>query len=52
MAREKTGSIFKRKSGKKITWGARLVYIDDQGKRRDLQRRAESMAQAKEIQER
>lgn len=52
MARARTGSIFKRTKGKKITWWARLVYIDDHGKRRDLQRRAESMAHAKEIQER
>ncbi len=52
MARERTGSIFKRQRGKKITWWARLTYIDDQGKRRDLQRRAENMAHAKEIRER
>jgi hypothetical protein len=42
MARERTGSIFKRQRGKKTTWWARLVYIDDHGKRRDLQRRAET----------
>jgi hypothetical protein len=52
MARERTGSIFKRQRGKKTTWWVRLVYIDDHGKRRDLQRRAENMAHAKEIQER
>lgn len=52
MARERTGSIFKRQKGKKITWWARLTYIDDKGKRRDLQRRAEGMAHAKEIRER
>jgi integrase len=51
MARERTGSIFKRTKGKKTTWWARLTYIDDQGKRRDLQRRADNMAHAKEIQE-
>lgn len=52
MARERTGSIFRRTKGKKTTWWARLTYINNQGKRRDLQRRADNMAHAKEIQER
>jgi integrase len=52
MARQRTGSIFKRTKGKKTTWWARITYTDDHGKRRDLQRRAENMAHAKEIQER
>jgi hypothetical protein len=52
MARERTGSILKRRKGKTFTWWARLTYVDDQGKRHDLQRRADNMAHAKEIQER
>ncbi len=53
--RQRTGSIFKRESvnkqtGKKeITWWARLTYIDDQGRHRDLQRRAENKTNAREI---
>ncbi|CAN5890028.1 hypothetical protein BH18ACI4_BH18ACI4_16470 [soil metagenome] len=50
MAKERTGSIVKRKArrkGEKPSWWARVTYIDPVlGKRRDLQRRAESKADA------
>lgn len=50
MARQRSGSTFKRGSGKNATWWARLTFIDEvTGKRRDLQRRAESKAHAEEI---
>src|SRR5262249_18801397 len=35
--------------GKARTWWARLVYTDENGKRRDLQRRATSKANAREL---
>lgn len=50
MARQRSGSTFKRGKGKKITWWARLTFIDEvTGKRKDLQRRAESKAHAEEL---
>lgn len=53
MGRKRTGSIFKRVNGKKITWWARLTFTDDAtGKRRDLQRRAESQADARDVRDR
>jgi integrase len=52
MGRERSGSTFKRGKGKKITWWARLTFIDEvTGKRKDLQRRAESKAHAEELRE-
>lgn len=52
MARQRTGSILKRSKGKKVTWWARLTFIDEvTGKRRDLQRRAENKAHAEELRE-
>mgnify|MGYP001447633776 CR=1 FL=1 len=53
MAKERTGSIVKRKprtKGEKPSWWARITYIDPvSGKRRDLQRRAESKAHARDL---
>lgn len=50
MARQRSGSVFKRGKGKKITWWARLTFIDEvTGKRKDLQRRADSKAHAEEL---
>jgi integrase len=53
MAKERTGSIVKRKprtKGEKSSWWARITYIDPvSGKRRDLQRRAESKAHARDL---
>lgn len=50
MARQRSGSVLKRGKGKKITWWARLTFIDEvTGKRKDLQRRAESKAHAEEL---
>jgi integrase len=53
MARERTGSIIKRKPRKKgdnITWWARVTYTDPvTGKRHDRQRKAENKAHAKEL---
>jgi integrase len=50
MAKERTGSIVKRRlrrKGEKPSWCARVTYIDPvSGKRRDLQRRADSKADA------
>jgi hypothetical protein len=50
MAKERTGSIVKRRprrKGNKPSWWARVTYIDPvSGKRRDLQRRADSKADA------
>ncbi len=50
MAKERTGSIVKRRprrNGEKPSWWARVTYIDPvSGKRRDLQRRADSKADA------
>lgn len=45
------GSIIKRKKGSsKVTWWARVVYVDaDTGKLRDLQRRADSKAHAGDL---
>jgi|SRR5215831_152953 len=52
MAKERTGSIVRRKprqKGDKPSWWARVTYIDPvTGKRRDLQRRATSKADAKD----
>jgi len=52
MVRERTGSIVKRKprmKGEKPSWWARVTYIDPvSGKRRDLQRRAENRADARD----
>ncbi len=52
MAKERTGSIVKRKprrKGEKASWWARVTYIDPvSGKRRDLQRRADSKADARD----
>jgi len=52
MAKERTGSIVKRKprrKGDKPSWWARVTYIDPvTGKRRDLQRRADNKADAKD----
>lgn len=52
MAKERTGSIVKRKprsKGEKPSWWARVTYIDPvTGKRRDLQRRADSKADARD----
>ena len=49
----RTGSIVKRKprrKGAKATWWARVTYIDPKtGKRRDLQRRAESKAHGRDL---
>ena len=41
--------VFKRGEGKKATWWARFTFVDETGKKRDLQRRAESQLHAKEI---
>ena len=53
MARERTGSIIRRKPRKKgdsITWWARVTYTDlVTGKRHDRQRKAENKAHAKEL---
>jgi hypothetical protein len=46
MPRTRQGSVLKRKDGS--IW-ARITYIGSDGKRRDLQRRAESRTQAREI---
>jgi len=44
---EVKGSIFKRKDGSKITWWARVRYVDPEtGKVKDLQRRATSKTNA------
>jgi integrase len=44
------GSIIKRTKGKKVSWWARVIYVDpDTGKTRDLQRRAESKAKAGDL---
>jgi hypothetical protein len=52
MAKERTGSIVKRKprrKGEKASWWARVTYIDPvSGKRRDLQRRADGKADARD----
>jgi len=52
MAKERSGSIVKRKprtKGEKPSWWARVTYIDPvTGKRRDLQRRADSKADARD----
>lgn len=52
MAKERTGSIVKRKArtkSEKPSWWARVTYIDPvTGKRRDLQRRADSKADARD----
>ena len=52
MAKERTGSIVRRKprrKGEKASWWARVTYVDPvSGKRRDLQRRADSKADAKD----
>ncbi|MDQ2855762.1 MAG: site-specific integrase [Acidobacteriota bacterium] len=52
MAKERSGSVVKRKprtKGEKPSWWARVTYIDPvTGKRRDLQRRADSKADAKD----
>lgn len=52
MARERTGSILKRRprrKGEKPSWWARVTYVDPvSGKRRDLQRRAENRADARD----
>ncbi len=52
MAKERTGSIVKRKprtKSEKPSWWARVTYIDPvTGKRRDLQRRANSKADARD----
>jgi integrase len=52
MAKERTGSIVKRKprrKGDKPSWWARVTYIDPvTGKRRDLQRRADNKADARD----
>src|ERR1700754_1063493 len=51
--RARTGSIVKRKprrKGAKATWWARVTYIDPKtGKRRDLQRRGQSKAHARDL---
>lgn len=53
MAKERTGSIVKRKprrKGEKPSWWARITYTDAvTGKRHDRQRRAESKAHAKDL---
>ena len=46
---KRTGSVFSRGEGKDRTWWARLIYTDEGGKRRDLQRRATSKAKAREL---
>src|SRR5919205_3157830 len=52
MARQRSGSVFKRVKGKKVTWWARLTFVDEvTGKRKDLQRRAENKAHAEELRE-
>ena len=52
MAKERSGSVVKRKprtKGEKPSWWARVTYIDPvTGKRRDLQRRADSKADARD----
>ncbi len=50
---KRSATVFSRGKGKDRTWWARFIYVDElTGKRRDLQRRAESKAHAKEIGER
>jgi hypothetical protein len=53
MAKEGTGSIVKRKpqsKGEKPSWRPRVTYTDSvSGKRRDLQRRAESKTHARDL---
>ena len=46
---KRTGSVFSRGEGKNRTWWARFIYVDETGKRRDLQRKATSKAHAREI---
>jgi hypothetical protein len=43
--------VFKRGEGKSATWWARFTFVDETGKKRDLQRRAKSQLHAKEIRE-
>jgi hypothetical protein len=43
--------VFKRGEGKNATWWARFTFVDETGKKRDLQRRAKSQLHAKEIRE-
>lgn len=48
--RTRTGSVVKRKKGGKVTWWARVTFVDRRtGKRRDIQRRAENKAHAREL---
>jgi integrase len=48
----KKRGVFKRGRGRKATWWARLVFVDENGKRHDLQRRADSEAHAVELRRR
>ncbi|HEV7859082.1 MAG TPA: tyrosine-type recombinase/integrase [Pyrinomonadaceae bacterium] len=44
-----TGTVFSRGKGKDRTWWARFIYTDEAGVRHDLQRKATSKANAREI---
>jgi integrase len=44
-----SGTIIKRKSGRKVTWWARIRYVDEHGKQKDLQRRADSKSHAGDL---
>lgn len=44
----RTGSVFSRGKGKAKTWWARFIYVDEAGVRHDLQRKAQSKADARD----
>ncbi len=45
----RTGTVISRGEGKNRVWWARFIYIDEQGVRHDLQRKAQSKAHAREL---
>lgn len=49
--KKRIASIFSRGEGSKKTWWARLRYVDETGKTRDLQRKAPSKADARDLAE-
>lgn len=46
MARERKGFVFEREPGK---WYARVTFLDQRGKRRDLWRKGDNKTHAKEL---
>ena len=44
-------SVFSRGEGKKRTWWAQLRYVDEDGQPHDLQRKAASKSDARELAE-